>query len=402
MFSTVGRQSHSVKKRMLSNVYSKSFLQTCSQVAENSVVLLRDRFLPLVQQAAEQGTALDVHEMNNGFTMDFVSAYMFGIANSTKFSLDPESRQQFLQLYHSRRHYEFYFQEVPRLARFVQKLGLPLIPKSVEDANQQIEDWCKKMCESARPYTNGTVSAGVEPIVYKQFKVSMEKSGRDSPSEDTSDRLHLEIASEMLDHLGAGHETSAIALTYLYWEMSRRPDLQGELRDEVHTLEPRITWPPGAEREFGLPSPNAIDSLPLLHAIIMETLRVHAPIPGMEPRTTPAGGCTLAGYPNIPANVRVSAMAYALHRNEEVFPEPEQWNVARWLKPADSAQMREMRRWFWAFGSGGRMCIGSNLAMQGEMHWCRAARGRWLLTDADRDETDCSGHLLQLHDQHRE
>ena len=366
MFSTVERHGHSARKRMLSNVYSKSFLQGSPQITGNSVILLRDRFLPSLQEAAEQGTPVEVHEMNNGFTMDFMSAYLFGIANSTKFSINPVETRQFMVAYHSRRHYEFYQQEVPRLNHVTKKIGLPTVPKCVDDANEKIEAWVLKMCDGASSCLNGITSPGAEPVVYKQLKAAMEKNQARGLGTCTTDRMRLEIASEMLDHLGAGHETSAIALTYLLWEMSQHPHLQRKLHDEVLTLEPRILWPPERKQEFDLPSSKSIDGLPLLHAIIMETLRLHAPIPGTEPRVTPIGGCTLAGYSNIPANVRVSAMAYALHRSEDVFPEPEKWRVDRWLKPADSPEMKEMLHWFWAFGSGGRMCIGSHLAMQGK------------------------------------
>lgn len=365
MFSTVGHQGHSARKRMMSNVYSKSFLQTSSQIAENSSTLLRDQFLPLLHQAAEQSAAIDVHEMNNGFTMDFMSAYLFGIASSTRFSVDSVTRRHFLQLYHSRRPYEFYPQETSGLMKFSKKLGVPVLPQCVDDANRDIEDWALKMCDKANSCLETISSPGAEPVVYKQLKTSMDKSQSSLPARDSKDRIRREIASEMLDQLGAGHETSAIALTYLYWEMSQQPDLQDRLREELLSLEQRIIWPCETAAEFKLPTSKSVDGLPLLHAIIMETLRLHAPIPGIEPRLTPAGGCTLAGFPDIPANVRVSAMPYALHRNEQVFPEPERWNVERWLQPADSAELKEMLHWFWAFGSGGRMCIGSNLAMQG-------------------------------------
>lgn len=353
---------------MLSNVYSKSFLQSSSQVAENSVILLRDRFLPLLQKAAVEGTALEVHEMNNAFTMDFMSTYLFGMANSTNFSKDVVARRQFLQLYHHRRHYEVYAQEFPELIHLTKRIGLPLIPQSVDRANAEIEAWCMKMCDSANICLEGSLSPGKQPVVYKQLKTSMEKHRTKGSPGGTINRMRREIASDMLDQLGAGHETSAVALTYLYWEMSRHPALQQKLRDEVLTLEPRIMWPAEAEGGFDLPSSKMIDTLPLLHAIILETLRLHAPIPGIEPRVTPPGGCTLAGYTNIPAGVRVSAMSYALHRNEEVFPDPERWRVDRWLKAADSAELKEMLRWFWAFGSGGRMCIGSHLAIQGQVN----------------------------------
>jgi len=99
----------------------------------------------------------------------------------------------------------------------------------------------------------------------------------------------------------------------------------------------------------------------------METLRLHSPIPGIEPRISPniAGGSTLGPYTNIPGGVRVSSMPYTLHRNTTVFPDPETFNPLRWLPSHTSEdQLKEMHRWFWAFGSGGRMCIGSHLALQ--------------------------------------
>jgi Cytochrome P450 len=363
MFSTVEHGPHSAKKRLMSNIYSKSYLQGSAQVHENSLILLRDRFLPFIQEASMAKNAVDVHDMNNGFTMDFMSAYQFGLACSTKLSIDPSAKQRCLQQYHSRKEYEFHAQEIPRLMAGCKWLGIPLVPKEIEDANDFIEDMGMKMCDSANAYLDDLPSPGAEPVVYKQFKNGLAKQwqkldGQASRLETEPQRL--EVASEMLDHLSAGHETSAIALTYLYYEMSRRLDLQERLRQELLTLSPQIIWQPTAALE--LPSPKSVDALPLLHAIIMETLRLHAPIPGLEPRITPAGGCTLAGYA-IPAQVRVSAMPYALHRNGHVFPDPESWKPERWLN-ASETEMKEMLRWFWAFGSGGRMCIGSNLAMQ--------------------------------------
>jgi unspecific monooxygenase len=309
-------------------------------------------------------TAVDVHDMNNGFTMDFMSAYQFGLACSTKLSINPPAKHHYLRQYHCRKEYEFHAQEIPQVRDWCKWLGFPLVPKEIENANNFIEDMGMKMCDGANAYLDDVPSPGAEPVVYKQFRNGLAKQqhlklGRAAGPKD-ADQQRLEVASEMLDHLGAGHETSAIALTYLYYEMSRCPELQERLRQETSHLSPQIIWPPKAAVE--LPSPKSIDALPLLHAIVMETLRRHAPIPGLEPRVTPPGGCTLAGYP-VPGNVRVSAMPHALHRNRDVFPEPEAWRPERWLK-ASETEMKEMLRWFWAFGSGGRMCIGSNLAMQ--------------------------------------
>jgi hypothetical protein len=67
----------------------------------------------------------------------------------------------------------------------------------------------------------------------------------------------------------------------------------------------------------------------------------------------------------IPARTTISTSSYTLHRNESVFPSPEVWKPERWLE-ASSEQRAGMMKWFWAFGSGTRMCIGSNLALLGK------------------------------------
>jgi cytochrome P450 len=47
-----------------------------------------------------------------------------------------------------------------------------------------------------------------------------------------------------------------------------------------------------------------------------------------------------------------------------VFPDFETWKPERWLE-ADKEQKEEMKKWFWAFGSGARMCLGVYFATQG-------------------------------------
>ena len=164
----------------------------------------------------------------------------------------------------------------------------------------------------------------------------------------------MSIASEMLDHVLAGFDTSSISLTFLAWEVSKVENLQWQekLRAELVELK-------------GNRDAKELDNLPILHAILMESLRLHAAIPGNQPRITPASAAL--GAPgqmisDLPPNVRVQSQAWSLHRNPEVFPDPESWNPGRWLESSEE-QLREMQRWFWAFGSGGRMCVGSNLAM---------------------------------------
>lgn len=376
MFTMTGSKAHSTRKRMLSNIYSKSFLQSSPHLKLISKTIIFERLLPILLGAATSKTDIDVHDLNQGLTMDFVSAYLFGLTNGTNFLQDQEFRRKMLYLYQCRKPFEFYHQEVPGLLAPLKSIGIRLIPKWCDDANEILDSWGLELCDKAEACIDST-ELNIEPVVYKHLKQAVSKQ---TPLKIDNQRLHeeyleqqrLDIACELYDHLTAGHETSAVVLTYLFWELSQHPDLQKDLCEELRTLSPEISYPPSSAVPE-LPPSKSIDSLPLLDAILTETLRLHASIPGIQPRVTPFPTCKLVGYDNIPANTRVNAQAYSLHRNAEVFPDPETWEPKRWLKDYNTASdLEERRRWFWAFGSGGRMCVGSNLAVQ-EMKLVAAA-----------------------------
>ncbi|KAF7719950.1 Uncharacterized protein PECH_005807 [Penicillium ucsense] len=360
MFTMVGSKPHSIRKRMLSNIYSKSTLQTSPNLQLVSQTVILDRLLPLLQQTAESGDSLDVHDLNQGLTMDFVSGYLFGLRNGTNHVQDHSYRKHWLHMYLCRKPFEFYHQEMPYLDGWMKCLGLRVIPKYCDEANSMLDAWALDLCNKAEQSLASTDPA-IEPIVYKQLKQSLDKQAAKEGVKPNRKHQLNDIACEMYDQLTAGFETSAVGLTYLMWQLSRHPEIQNRLREELRTLDPVIRIPGSNE----LPSPKSIESLPLLDAIITETLRLHAPIPGIQPRVTPEPSCSLAGYDNIPPGIRVNAQAYSLHRNPEVFPDPKCWQPKRWLKAENTPEeLEERRRWFWAFGSGGRMCVGSNLALQ--------------------------------------
>jgi cytochrome P450 len=187
-------------------------------------------------------------------------------------------------------------------------------------------------------------------------------SGAESPIHTTTlSQPELSIASEIFDHVLAGQETTGVTLTYLSWHLSQSQDLQRDLRVELLALKPDMGF---REGRTAIPDPKQLDSLPLLHAVIMETVRRYAPAGGPEPRVTPLSGCRIGPY-EVPGGVRISASVYNLHRDEEYFAKAETWDHTRWLQnpSEDEEKAKEQKRQFWGFSSGGRMCLGSNFAM---------------------------------------
>ncbi|KAF2104181.1 cytochrome P450 [Rhizodiscina lignyota] len=377
MFSMARNKTHSTRKRMLSNIYSKSSLQSSRAMTSVTTELLNKRFIPALQDPATEGSEFNLCAVFSGITMDFVTGYQFGLAAGSNLTQNVQQRDHFLNMYISRQDYSYWSQEWPELSQFVRKFGYDLTPQHVYKANKEIETWALGMCGNAAislsQYGSQTEkeadSPANYPVVYAQTKFAMDKEASKTASDvEKVDEAQqrLEIASEMLDHLAAGFDTSGITLTFLAQELSRpeNASIQTRLREELQNLE--------LDPETKLPNAKVLDAAPFLHAVLYETLRLHAAIPGPQPRTTPhvEGGSTLGPdgeYTGIPGGVRISAQAWSLHRNADVFPEPESFKPERWLVETggkvEAGTTGEMNRWFWAFGSGGRMCVGSNLAI---------------------------------------
>lgn len=187
----------------------------------------------------------------------------------------------------------------------------------------------------------------------------------------------LDIASEAADHLLAGIDTTSDTLMFLIWALSQPQNLkyQDKLIKEAKDLKT------SSLNEHGLPKLDAADKMPYLDAVIKETLRLYAPLPATEPRSSRTE-TAVDGF-SIPANTIVGMSPYALHRNPNVFKDPSKFNPDRWIGPAESTS--EMKRWWWAFSSGVRMCIGMHLAMA-EMTTLIAATYRTFRTSIDNDQ----------------
>ena len=360
---------------MISYTYSKSHIQTSPAAERQAQVLIYERLFPIIASAASVSKPIDVHSLWNASSMDFICAYLFGIKNGSNFLQDEKYRRHWLSIYHSRKSYPYFTQELPRLTKFFKKLGIHLIPTWVDNANNELEDWTKGRCDAALSYLKNQAAKdndiGNQPVVLSALVAGIDKEQKAKGSqsvlsETTLKYRDLSMASEMIDNLAAGHETSGITLTYLSWELSRNMQLQERLRTELRTLSPNMLLSPSGSTDT-LPNPKDLDALPLLHAIVMETLRLHAAIPGSQPRMTPYPLCNVSGY-TVPGGVRIEAQAHSIHRNAEVYPEPEKFDHTRWLDDENGyteEQRKERDRWFWAFSSGGRMCVGSNFAMHG-------------------------------------
>ena len=146
---------------------------------------------------------------------------------------------------------------------------------------------------------------------------------------------------------GAGHETSSLALTWTLLLLSQHPHITADLVDELTgTLQ-------GDPPTLDHLRPDA-GHLPLLEAVVKESLRILPPAP-MTWRLA-AHATELGGY-DIPQGAEVYGSIYHTHHMPELYSEPERFNPRRWETINPSA-------WeYIPFNAGPRMCIGASFAL---------------------------------------
>jgi hypothetical protein len=312
-------------------VFTKSYVQSSEDLERISRAIVCDRLLPTLYDFTENRIETNVLDLLRALGTDFASAYVFGLQHGTDFVRDIPARREWQEW-----------------------CLTPLAPDKAA-----LEAWCLPLCAAASTYSPSSPSAhSTNPVVYSHVSTGLSKLSPPPPP--------LTIASEMLDLILAGTETSAITLTYLMYELSRHPELQGRLRRELWTLSPSIPVASPLEASSELPTPKTIDSLPLLAAILTETLRLYPATSVPLPRVMPfsPSGTGIDGYAHIPGGVAISSSAYALHRNADVYPDPETWLPDRWVNQKPE-KLEEMKKWFWSFSSGARMCLGRHFTEQG-------------------------------------
>jgi cytochrome P450 len=89
----------------------------------------------------------------------------------------------------------------------------------------------------------------------------------------------------------------------------KQPALQAALEKEVGDADEMLT-------------DVELERLPILKAVIEETLRLYSAAPGTLPRLTPKSGAIFQDY-HIPAGTIVGTQSYSLHRYPVLFPNPD-------------------------------------------------------------------------------
>lgn len=155
-----------------------------------------------------------------------------------------------------------------------------------------------------------------------------------------------ELADNLLTFVVAGHETTALALTWAPWLVANAPDVEARLLDEVS----RVVG--GGPVEAG-----HIDRLVYAKQVVQEAMRLYPPaplIPRIASEDVELGGQTIRkGTP-------VYVPVYAVHRHRLIWQSPDAFDPDRFAPERARAMHRGA---YLPFGAGPRICIGAAFAL---------------------------------------
>ncbi|KAJ3753507.1 cytochrome P450 [Lentinula raphanica] len=183
------------------------------------------------------------------------------------------------------------------------------------------------------------------------------------------DQLSLEeMTSESMSHMLAGVDATSVAVSYILYQFAiQPPHVQHQIQVELNHAMPDAG-------SMALDWKTLHNSLPVLDALCKEGLRLHGPIPTFLERLAPPQaqqaqsgvhhpGLNLLGY-QIPPGTVIGTQSWSMHRKEDVFGNPEEFDISRWLEQdnQDSESQDAMTQAWAPYGLGTRMCIGQHLA----------------------------------------
>lgn len=181
----------------------------------------------------------------------------------------------------------------------------------------------------------------------KDFLSKFLDAHEQNPSKFTSHDINVGLVGNII----AGSDTTASALTAALYCLLKHPATLSKLRKEIKAN--ALSSPPTFKQT---------QSLPYLHAVIQESMRLYPAVGLPLQRVVPSSGAQINGH-FFPAGTVVGVNPWVFHYNTSLFgPDAASFRPERWLE-ADKERLAEMNRFWMPFGLGSRTCIGKNISL---------------------------------------
>ncbi len=194
----------------------------------------------------------------------------------------------------------------------------------------------------------------LDQVIYRIIKEHRRNGGAgdllsmlmDAQDQDGSQMTDKQLRDEAMTLFLAGHETTAILLSWAWLLLMQAPEVEQKLHAEL-----------GAVLGDRLPTFDDLPKLRYADQIIKESMRIYPPIWGIARQVL--ADFEASGY-RIPAGSEVIISQWVNHHDSKYFERPEEFRPERWTEEF----CKELPKFaFFPFSAGPRNCIGSGFAM---------------------------------------
>jgi cytochrome P450 len=218
-----------------------------------------------------------------------------------------------------------------------------------------IPDWVPMPGDAEYEAAIGTLDDVLDEIIERRRGTDGDPSADDGPMDFLSVLLRAQgrgeqsaqqLRDEMMTMLLAGHDTTALTLTYTLFLLSEHTEVRERVEREV-------------DEQLDGSEPTAADvrEFEYLEWVINEAMRLYPPVFALF--RTPEEPVELCGY-TVPEDGSVMLPQWGVHRSARYWDDPEAFDPERF---SPDRQEDRPRFAFFPFGGGPRHCIGKHLAM---------------------------------------
>ncbi|CAH0723090.1 unnamed protein product, partial [Brenthis ino] len=306
---------------------------------------------PLVQHCCNQLVELltgleksdiELKKITGHFTLEVTGVTAFGISTDSL----KDKNAEFFKIAEN-----FIYRSIPkRMFFFFIFLFMPAMFKYINISFWNYES-TKKLVKILQNTKVERMTQGSKRSDFLQLLLDIATREKKEINSTDASKQYLDddtLDAQALLFLLAGFETSSTLLSFAFYTMAVRPDIQDKLRAHIEEVTN------GQNLSY-----DHLAQLDYLEAVILETLRMYPPF-GRVDRI-----CTKPyDVPGSSLHLRVGEMVgipvYGIHMDPDIYPEPREFRPERFMREEKKERPSHL---FLAFGAGPRNCIGSRFAM---------------------------------------
>ncbi|KAF2185565.1 isotrichodermin C-15 hydroxylase [Zopfia rhizophila CBS 207.26] len=346
----IDQHQHALRRRVISPAFSERALRDAEPLINANAKKLCEKLADAVKCAKDQWSEpLNLQQWIAYYGYDFISDLAFGRSFEL---LDHEDHRFVPSVLKSASQFLYYVGYLPFAA-----LVRPMMGTSIQDhfPGQSAKDSLKytklannrlaERIEREHARKKGDGSYDRKDIFHYLLNSKDPLTGKAFTVEELQADTSLLIA--------AGSDGVTLAICALLFYSLQTPHILEKLAREIREA---------FKTPEDIKTPK-LNQLPYLHACIEESLRIAPPKPGSLPRIVLPGGTEIDGH-HIPAGTTVGVSHYVIHRNPDVFPQPNSFRPERWIvsDALSQDQIAAAKRAFCPFGIGPMNCVGKNMA----------------------------------------